>query len=162
MKNLTVLLVFTFLCCLQIGHGQINSELIIRANQVYYYQGQVYPKEKDLIDIYKTNPEAYKVYKNFITARRVHRTLVVASATALGVYYKYNSPNTAVAFGWLTVVVRGAAVITFFSGIPVYEKRGKARKIFNEGVLPSSKVGAIPPSINIQTTQNGISLVLNF
>lgn len=175
MKNLTVLLIFTFLFCSQIGYGQINSELIFKISGKYYYQGQVYQNEEDLKDIYKTNPEAYKAFNRFMEVRRVHRTLTavsgIALSAAIGAAIINNDPcepsedcNNYVPSNEILIglVLIGTTLITVGTAIPVNKRRGKARKIFNEGVLSTSKVGSIPPSLNFQTSQNGIGLVFNF
>lgn len=175
MKNLNVLLVFIFLFISHIGVSQINPELITRANGMYFYQDKTYHKERDLKEIYKTNPKAYRAYKDYILTRRTHRVLTLACGVALIRWSKWKDDKIAARPAMcngchpdlsiipITVLVfAGSAAIIFSTGMAVYKRRGKALVVFNESVLSSSKVGAIPPNLNFQTSQNGIGLVFNF
>jgi len=171
MKNWNVLLVLTFLFFCQIGTSQINPDLITMTRGKYYYQGEIYFLKRQLVPIYKTNPKAYRAHRNYINTRRAHRVLILASGGALiGLreWRKGRPPGCSgchpdfVDFFVTIGVWTGSAVLVVGSGLSVYKRSDRALKVFNEEVLSSTKVGAIPPSINIQTSQNGIGLVLNF
>ena len=179
MKNIIKLLsILSFLFIAQNINGQTNPVLISSEKGMYLYDGQHY-WIKQLRPILASNREALWMHKKLIRNRRVHRVLTLGSSAAIVRWAIWNSKRVRCSDPNVTchdpqvitqlyndfisgIVLTVTTVAIVGSGIPLYIKKKKVIKIYNEGVTASMKTGSIPLHLNFKTTNNGVGLVLNF
>ena len=179
MKNVIKLLsILSFLFIIQNVNGQTSLELISSQKGMYHYDGQYY-WIKQLGPILESNPKALSMHKKFIRNRRLHRSLTLISSAVLVRWAIWNrkrircsDPNVTCydpqiitqiyndLLSGLILTVTTVAIVG--TGVPVYIKKKKTIKIYNEGVSSSMETGSIPPHLYFKTTNNGVGFVLNF
>lgn len=170
------LISFFFFFISSVVFSQINPEVLTFSKGSYYYQNKYY-KHNKLSPILEVSPKAHEVYKEYLKDRRKVFALSALSITwaGLGSYLITRDPcnyvdspdecdgvvSTEQFIGGILVLGSAVSAIVCLTKVKRTKNRlRKSIKIFNEGLSPA--VGVSPIHLNLQTTNNGVGLVLNF
>ena len=174
MKKKVLLLSLLFLFFSKFAFSQINPDVLSYSEGRYYYQNKIY-KHNKLAPVLEVNPKAHEVYKEYLSHRRI-KSAALAFAMIGGSVLLINGdpcrnadiPEECDLFISESQVVGGIAILgsvilgiaSFSEGSKTNQTIRRSVKIFNNGI--NSPVGYSPIELNLQTTNYGIGLVLNF
>lgn len=177
MKNLTLLLSFTFLFSFQNAFSQIDKNVLTKSEGNFYYQEQVY-KKKELGKLFKLHEPSLRYYKKHRKAKKIFNVSAVSTLVlAVGGSILFSDDNggnhsegdkcyeICPHQGVGIVMILGSFLTTTSSIISLalsrknYKKSIKSFHTYTES-LP--KLGSNSLELNFNYTGNGVGLVLNF
>lgn len=172
MKNYNYFLLFAFLFINANVYGQDSNdkELIVRKDFLfttkYFHQGKAY-EQQQLPKVLITDPIAWNIYQQYQSNRRKQRTFWVfagalVTSSVIIAYYDDESPDlieSLMTNKWTKATALGsvgaATAAVVFSILKNY-KFEKSIQVFNKNVSTA------PLQLNLQYSENGMGLVLNF
>ncbi len=177
MKNLFLLISFSFLFFQQNGFSQINKNVLTESKGKFYYQNKVYFKS-ELGQLFKLDDTAFNFYKKHRKARRVFigsgiTTLVLAGG-GLILFNIDGPPNQGEGdrcyelcphqgFGIYMILGSFPAALSTMISLPIsrknYKKAMKSFKLYSQS---APKYGVNQMELDFNYTGNGVGLVLNF
>jgi len=176
MKKKIWLFSFFFLFISNLIFSQVNSEIITFSEGSYFYQNKYYQNQK-LSPVLESNPKAIKVYNEYLTDRASVPALGGGSVLGVivGIILLKNDPcknaldpDECDLFISMEQILGGAVVVgSVITGGVALVRLDKSKRnlkeavnIFNTGAI--APIGFSPIELNLQTTNHGLGLVLNF
>jgi len=146
-----------------------NYNLIIKKpsnfNSKYLYQDKIFDK-KQLREILMNDQLALNFYEDYESRNSTSKTfgLVSGGLVIVSVIYLTTADSEGDAYiGFLSALGGlGSIIIAMGTSNSAGRKLDKSIDFFNGNVKNRESLGVIPIQLNLQNTQNGIGLVLNF
>ena len=177
MKNLFLLLGFSFLFFQQNGFSQINKNELVKTQGKFYYQNKIY-KKSELDKLFILDDTAFKFYNKHRKAKKVFiasgiTTLVLAGGGLILINID-GPPNQSEGdrcyefcphqiVGIYMFLASSAPALATIISLPISRRNyKKAIKHFNIYAETAPQIGLNQMELDFNYTGNGVGLVLNF